>query len=163
MSTITTNYILIDFIFTFLTLMQILDCGQSPSHCFLLSGDRELTTAVNAKGWRREKMKRTLTDLFCKPPKVNLSLVKHRKRAPLLQGLGWCMQCYILHSAQPIEHYGCQLGVCDSDNYILIFSRILTIMIIWWYFADCVIVLIWTTVDSWLWHSSYSVHSSDIN
>ncbi len=48
--------------------MQILDCCQSPSHCLPLSGDRELTTVGNAKGWRSEKMNLELT--FRKPSKL---------------------------------------------------------------------------------------------
>ncbi len=60
------------------------------SHCFPLSGDREVTTVEYAKARRREKMKRTLTDFFCKPPKL-IGVWLNRESAPLWRGLGWCM------------------------------------------------------------------------
>ncbi len=111
----------------------------------------------NAKGWRRAKMKRTLTDFF-RNHLVNLSLVKRRESA-LWRGLGWCMRCYILQSALPIVRNGWQLGgVQYWQKTVSIFSRILSITIIRRYFAEWVIVLLLrTTVNSWLWYSSYSV------
>ncbi len=130
--------------------MQILYCCQSPSHCFPPSGDRELTTAGNAR--RREEMKRTRTDLFLNPPKL-IWVWLNTERAFLCQLRGTAGSwggCYI------------------DKKTVSLFSRILSITIIRRYFAECVIVLILrTTVHSWLWYSSYSVwwsvHSSDRN